>query len=288
MKKNTIFCKFLRFFCTCFQNPLFLILAFPFVGFVFPCFLFYFLLLLDKSSCYVLVFVFVVLGFLGLVVCYVFCFFGLFLVWDFFWGFKGQVRWPKGQPQLAPNPPYLFCFVFGLFCFSCWVLFVLWFLLWFIWKGFRVKWGGPLGHLAWPLNPPQLFLRFVFGLFLRVLEWTTKPCFSPEKSFFFFLCFLFNFPVHSCFSFLLYFLLSYLLSYFVLFLSFLLSFSLSFSLSPFLFPAFLFLLSLISCSLALFLSFPLFLFFVSLLFSCLSFLALLFLNFCFPCMLEQC
>ena len=59
-------------------------LAFPFVGFVFLCFLFNFLLLLfDKSSCYVLVFVCVVLGFLGLVMCYVLCFFGLFLVWFF-------------------------------------------------------------------------------------------------------------------------------------------------------------------------------------------------------------
>ena len=21
--------------------------------------------------------------------------------------------------------------------------------------GFRAKWGGPLGHLTWPLNPPK-------------------------------------------------------------------------------------------------------------------------------------
>ena len=22
-------------------------------------------------------------------------------------------------------------------------------------EGFRAKWGGPLGHLTWPLNPPN-------------------------------------------------------------------------------------------------------------------------------------
>ena len=38
----------------------------------------------------------------------------------FFWGFKGQVRWPKRPPDLALNPPYLFfclflCLFFGLF-----------------------------------------------------------------------------------------------------------------------------------------------------------------------------
>ena len=57
-------------------------LAFPFVGFVFVCFLLYFFLLLsDKSSCCVLVFVSVVLGFIGFVMCYLlfflvcFCFY---------------------------------------------------------------------------------------------------------------------------------------------------------------------------------------------------------------------
>ena len=45
-----------------------------------------------------------------------FLFFGfVFLVLFFFWeglffvgGFKGQVRWPKGPPHLALNPPYHF------------------------------------------------------------------------------------------------------------------------------------------------------------------------------------
>ena len=43
--------------------------------------------------------------------CFLFCF--LFFVW----GFKGQVRWPKGPPHLALNPPYLVFFVF-FFCFA--------------------------------------------------------------------------------------------------------------------------------------------------------------------------
>ena len=134
-KEKPIFLQVCKVFCTCFQNPLFLMLAFSFVGFVFLYFLF--------TSCCCLTnqyamfwFVFFFGGFLGLVMCYVL---GLFLVclwfWNFFGGFRGQVRWPKGPPQLALNPPYLVCFVFGLFfclfCFSCWVLFVLLFLLLF-------------------------------------------------------------------------------------------------------------------------------------------------------------
>ena len=53
-------------------------LAFPFVGFDFLCFL----LLFDKSSCYVLVSVFVVLGFLGLVMWYVLFFWFLFVFFE--------------------------------------------------------------------------------------------------------------------------------------------------------------------------------------------------------------
>ena len=57
--------------------------------------LFYFLL------CFVCFFLFFLF-------CFFFCFFG---------GFKGQVRWPKGPPHLALNPPYLLVFVFFCFCF---------------------------------------------------------------------------------------------------------------------------------------------------------------------------
>ena len=91
------FLQVFKVFCICFQKPLFLMLAFPFVGLFFVV-LFCLLLLLDKSSCYVLVFVFVVLGFLRLVLCYVLCFF-----WFVFGlGFLGEglrVRWggPKGH-----------------------------------------------------------------------------------------------------------------------------------------------------------------------------------------------
>ena len=41
-----------------------------------------------------------------------FCF--LFVFCLFFGGFKGQVRWPKGPPHLALNPPYFICFCFSL------------------------------------------------------------------------------------------------------------------------------------------------------------------------------
>ena len=48
------------------------------------------------------------------------CFLGglvFLLLWFFFGGFKGQVRWPEGPPHLAPNPPYLLSFFLlgGLF-----------------------------------------------------------------------------------------------------------------------------------------------------------------------------
>ena len=58
--------------------------------------------------------------------CLVFfvCFFFVFLVF-FVGGFKGQVRWPKGPPHLALNPPYFF------FCF-CFLFFVLFFC--FFWR----------------------------------------------------------------------------------------------------------------------------------------------------------
>ena len=83
-------------------------------------------------------FSFFVLFFLGFF-CVVFCFvfFFCFFVFCFFGGFKGQVRWPKGPPHLALNPPYFFVFVFLLF-------FV------FFLEGLRVRWGGPKGHLTWP------------------------------------------------------------------------------------------------------------------------------------------
>ena len=74
-----------------------------------------------------------------------FCLFVIFCLFFFggffFGGFKGQVRWPKGPPHLALNPPYFF------FCF-CFLFFVLFFL--FFLEGLRVRLGGPKGHLTWP------------------------------------------------------------------------------------------------------------------------------------------
>ena len=81
------------------------------------------------------VFVFLVFAFL-LCVAFVSVLFVLFLVlwldvvvlfFVFFGGFKGQVRWPKGPPHLALNPPF---FVFFFF-FVSWVLFFL--------EGLRVR-----------------------------------------------------------------------------------------------------------------------------------------------------
>ena len=74
-------------------------------------------------------------------------------------GFKGQVRWPKGLPHLALNPPYFFViFVFcSLFCFFL--------------GGFKgqVRWPKGPPHLA--LNPPNLFLFFFvfFGFVFLVV-----------------------------------------------------------------------------------------------------------------------
>ena len=49
---------------------------------------------------------------------FVFFFFVCFFVVLFFGGFKGLVRWPKGPPHLALNPPYfLFVFLFSCFCY---------------------------------------------------------------------------------------------------------------------------------------------------------------------------
>ena len=53
----------------------------------------------------------------------VFVFF-VFCCFVFFGGFKGQVRWPKGPPHLALNPPYFFLFFFCFCFFLCFPLFV--------------------------------------------------------------------------------------------------------------------------------------------------------------------
>ena len=92
-----------------------------------------------------------------------FCFFG---------GFKGHVRWPKGPPHLALNPPYFFLFLFSC-CFFC------------------VFFGGFKGQVRWPKGPPHLalnppyFLFVCFGFcyfFFALLSFfliDKKTCFSP-------------------------------------------------------------------------------------------------------------
>ena len=57
----------------------------------------------------------------------------------FLGGFKGQVRWPKGPPDLALNTPYLFYFVFGLFFVGFGFFSVLLFLFVVFLKGLRAK-----------------------------------------------------------------------------------------------------------------------------------------------------
>ena len=55
------------------------------------------------------------------VICFLLLFFAFVFLFCFvFGGFKGQVRWPKGPPHLALNPPYVLFFCFS-FCFS-WLL----------------------------------------------------------------------------------------------------------------------------------------------------------------------
>ena len=135
--------------------------------------------------------------FLFFVLCFVFLF--------FFGGFKGQVRWPKGPPHLALNPPYLFL-LFWLFCFF-WVL--------FFWlfnteknpcfppeKGIFCLFSvflflSPLALLGLPLIL-FLFLCLSFFFFSFFLPsclcfcFLLVPCFGPFLSFFLFLlCFSF-------------------------------------------------------------------------------------------------
>ena len=80
----------------------FLVFVFVFCV-VFVSVLFALFLLLDCFWCWSLFcfsFCFLFLFFLVLVFC--------FCSWFCFGGFKGQVRWPKGPPHLALDPPYFF------------------------------------------------------------------------------------------------------------------------------------------------------------------------------------
>ena len=119
---------------------------------------------------------------------FLFCFILFFLFCFCLGGFKGQVRWPKGPPHLALNPPYFFVFVF--FLFFCFVFF-----------------GGFKGQVRWPKGPPHLALNppyflfffwflFVFFALLSLFFNRQKTCFPPRKRAFFvnFQCFSFFLP----------------------------------------------------------------------------------------------
>ena len=102
----------------------------------------------------------VVLFFFG--VCFFGCFFCCFVFWFcFFGGFKGQVRWPKGPPHLALNPPYFICF-----CFVC--LFVFCVFLFYLFLFFCCYFFC-------------FFLLFWVSLSLLLLE---KTVFPPKKGIF--------------------------------------------------------------------------------------------------------
>ena len=135
------------------------------------------------------------------------------------------MRWPKGPPHLALNPPYFF-FCFFLFCFFLLVCFL--FSFWRV-KG-QVRWLKGPPHLA--LNPPYLFffvVLFFLGFFLYSFFWlfnTKKPCVPPRKGHFcLFSVFLFLSPLAFfglplfCFS-LSVSLFCYFLSFFLLVFAF--------------------------------------------------------------------
>ena len=82
--------------------------------------------------------------------CFFFFCFSVFLVVCFCFFFEGlrvRLRWPKGPPHLALNPPYLWGGVFFVFFFG-------------------VFWGGFKGQVRWPEGPPHLALNPPYLLFL--------------------------------------------------------------------------------------------------------------------------
>ena len=180
-----------------------------------------------------------------------FCFF-CFCCFVFFGGFKGQVRWPKGPPHLALNPPY-FLFVFCFCFFFCFAFFFAFLSLCFIDK--KTCFPPKKGHFCCSffcvslcfflafLGPPPFSLSLswclscsfrssflsvyhfciLFLLFLFVLYFLSS-CSSVFVFFFFFFCLLSVFWIIILDLFLLCILFSccccflfLLLSYFVIF-----------------------------------------------------------------------
>ena len=176
---------------------------------------------------------------------FLFCFCFLFFVFSFcfvfyFGGFKDQVRWPKGPPHLALNPPNLF-----VFCFFGFVVVPFLSLL----CNTKKPWFPPRkGHYLFIFECLSLFLLSFFwpppfSIFLSLSLSSSCPFFLSFLSFFFaFFCFLvfvsffpflsslllsheknnikiFNYKVflHQYFSFLVSFLLFSLKSLFLIF-----------------------------------------------------------------------
>ena len=130
--------------------------------------------------------------------CFVFWYF------CFFWGFKGQVRWPFGPPHLALNPPYLFFYLF--FCLFVFFFFVFFcFFSCFFFPFFASEWK----ETSFP--PKTRHFLFIFEclpLSLLSLFWPSTCSISFSVSLLFFPFFLPS--CLSCFAFF----------WFLLFLSF--------------------------------------------------------------------
>ena len=100
-----------------------------------------------------------------------FSFLIVFVCFSFFGGLKGQVRWSKGPPHLALNPPCLFVFLLFVYL-----------------GGFK----GEVAQSATSLGPkPSNFCFFLFFVsfcvfyLLSFLRFQLKKnWFSPEKSIF--------------------------------------------------------------------------------------------------------
>ena len=137
----------------------------------------------------------------SLFLLFCFCFFVLcFVFFVCFGGFKGQVRWPKGPPHLALNPPYLFFFFFVLF-------FVLFFWLF----------NTEPKTLFFPQKRVSFIYFQCFSFFLPLPFWAS-------------LFFCFSFSVSLSSSFLSFFLLVFVLAFFwfLVFVSFFFFLSFSF------------------------------------------------------------
>ena len=143
---------------------LFFFFCVGFVSVLFALFLFSCWIVFGVGSCFVFVFYFI-----G---AFVFC---LFLF--FFGGFKGQVRWPKGPPHLALNPPYFIWFVFLFFGFCFYILFCFLFLS-FVFSFFgRVYGSGEVAQRATSLGPkPSSCFLFSF-IFISLFSFLCFPFF---------------------------------------------------------------------------------------------------------------